>query len=1261
MPRLDKKSNHPLTQNYLGMEVEESNQHDGEIEIDVNNIQNEVIESSTGFIYSPDQLPKCFIPQNDLAKELTLITLKIFLIRVKIKASMPKIKIKYSDELYIVNKNWYNKWKKYSKYDTVKRAIIAFSTYSLNPIKYTPNEKLNPGIINNKDLYIKNKIDNKDEKRNLLISKSNNAYDTKEPIILLPRDVFNLLKDYFKCDMVLKLDKIGDYDIKNYDDYSVHLNLIFIPTLDKFKEVTDENYEDFLKKYNIIYDTYFKQNSRGDEIEAELRSVIKERPELLSSMGVKFVTENNEDELMNHLNFLKYYIPHESNTKSPKEILDYILSKESIEKVKNNTKISSDDIPLNKKPSWVYKINEIFHIQYGKKKNNIDQLDNGLILIEYIPCDKSDDEEKYSIFDEGKYSAPLTHYESPAYRESDGPSPSPHSQKIYRKDYNLDDFPLNEKENKNGLVGLNNLGNTCYMNTGIQCLSNCELLTKYFLGKYYQEFINKDNPIGSKGEIVEKYSQLIQHLWYGNEEYVSPIQFKNAFGKMYTAFNNSRQQDTQEFISYLLDSLHEDLNKVLKKPYIEEKDLPSDLPDEEYFKIKKDIYLCRNQSFITDLISGFYKSTLYCPDKKCKNIAKRFELFNMITLSLINEVELRKIEEFKEEENKKLGIKELTVTFIPFKINFKPLLFHVKIKKDTDIFTFKKKIEIITKFNLNTFEIYKIQGNEYVPLKNDVYLMEEFLKGEKKIYLFQIPPYVFGKKLDFFDKTYMKLISDMDSFFLEEEKYEGNDLYKEYNKKEKKAKTEDDLDLKKNNRKNKIEMEIEGNENKIHEEKKGNESDEKLKNEIIINIKKNTNNTTDDLELKSNKLQKLEEDEDTEMEDVTFHMDKSEWVKAELYNYSYEIKEGKNKSLSKEERIARPRIIYINKKWNNAEFYDCILNILNGAKINMNEIKEMWYKDLKDITINLDQINKSKSINLYDEFNKLNAHPLMVQYMRYYNFIKENIMKKGDKHENSIFIYDQEKYEIKDILDSAEKKGNSIDEVEILFKLIWRKELAEEYKEGIQPKILEKSEKLEDILKIQREDEYLKKNNMKKSEEDSKNKKNKKMNLDELLTNFSQIEKLSKDNEWYCPKCKKFQLADKKMEIYSISEVVIIHLKRFRNNRKIENHVEFPIEGLDLTKYLPKKEEKYIYDLFAVANHSGGLQGGHYYAYCKNVKDGEWYEFNDSHVSKINKKKVCSDNAYVLFYNRKRDEKINEEELFKKPFIEIDCSKYKSN
>jgi hypothetical protein len=631
----------------------------------------------------------------------------------------------------------------------------------------------------------------------------------------------------------------------------------------------------------------------------------------------------------------------------------------------------------------------------------------------------------------------------------------------------------------------------------------------------------------------------------------------------------------------------------------------------------------------------------------------------MITLSLVNEFELRKIEEFKEEQNKKLGIKELTVTFIPFKINYKPLCFKVRIKKDTDVFTFKKKIEIITKFNLNTFELYKIQGNEYVPMKSDMYLMEDFLKGEKKIYLVQIPPYVFGKKLDYFDKIYSHLIGDMDSFFLEEEKYEGNDLYKIYGKKEKKARTDDDLKLSKGNS-----MHIEEKENglKLGRRESNDDSQLKLKNEMALdNINTNTNNTTDDLKLSSKKSEK---NDDVEMEDKTLHLDKTDWIKAEFYNYSYKIpnneKNTKKKS-PKEERIAMPRIIYINKNWTNAQLYDCIMDMLEGTRNDLPEIKEMWFKDLKDILTNLDQVNKSKAANIYEQFENLTAHPLMVQYLRFYNFEKENIMKKGDKHENSIFIYDPEEYKIKQIIEDAEKKGNSKDDIELLFKIIWKENLADDYKEGVRARNLEKSDKLEEILKNQKEDEFLKKNNMTKAEKDSKNTKNKKLNLDELLTNFNQIEKLSKDNEWFCPKCKKLQLADKKMEIYSISEIVIIHLKRFRNNRKIENIVDFPIEGLDLTKYLPKQNEKYIYDLFAVANHVGGLQGGHYYAYCKNSKDGEWYEFNDSHVSKIDKNKVCSETAYVLFYSRRREEKINEEELFKKPFVEIDISKYKSN
>ena len=670
MPKFSDEDNYQNgPQEYTDMEIEDNVQHGELIKIDVDNIENEVIESENGYTYNPGQLQKCFIPKTDLAKELTTITLKMYLINMKIK-SLKKDNVEGTNELYIINKTWYDNWKKYCRYSTIKRTISAFGTYSANPISYNPKEENKPGIINNKDLYIKNKL-NSNDGRNILISKNNNAYDTRFKVGLLIRDRFNLLKNYFKCDEVIKLNKAGEFNNKTYDEYCVHLNLVFIPTIEKFKEVNDDNYEAFYKKYNVLYDTYFRQKSRGDEISVELKSIIKERPDLLATMGVKFLTENNEDELMNHFNFLKFYIPYETNTKSPKEMLDFILSKESVEKIKKDTKISSEDIPIYKSPFLYREIYDLFHITFTKneKRNNIDNLQNGLILVEYIPCDKSEEQIKYSIFEEEKNPPKEEHYETPAYRYNDE-SQIPHDNKVYKKDYNLEDYPLNEKENKNGLVGLNNLGNTCYMNTGLQCLSNCELLTKYFLGNYYQKFINKDNPIGSKGEIVEKYSQLIHHIWQGNQEYISPIQFKKAFGGVYNAFNNSRQQDTQEFISYLLDSLHEDLNKVLKKPYIEMKDLPNDLSDEEIFKIKKDLYLSRNQSFIADLIYGFYKSTIFCPDKKCNNINKSFEPFNMITLSLINEAELRKIEEFKEEQNKKLGIKELTVTFIPFKILF---------------------------------------------------------------------------------------------------------------------------------------------------------------------------------------------------------------------------------------------------------------------------------------------------------------------------------------------------------------------------------------------------------------------------------------------------------------------------------------------------------------------------------------------------------------------------------------------------------------
>ena len=1201
---------------------------------DLTDIEKEEIKDKSDNVYKPELFKKCLNIENKESEEYVLNTLKFIL--AKKKYDLRKAKYYYTDEQYVVSREWYERWRKFSRYDTFNRIILsAYSKYLEKPIKYDINKCTNPGKINNEILLIKNKkVD--DNGRNILVSKFNNCLDTKlnikkkqKDFILLPKERFDLLNEKYGCDLILKTNKISDTNVENktYDIFSVHFNIVFIPTLALFKEVTKDNYEEFVKKHKIIYDIYFRQTDNKKEIVNELTNIFKEKSELLSNIGVHLLVEDDMDVLANQMENFTFYIPNEKNTKTINEMMDFIYSEETIEKIKKDEKISEKDINLQT-IEYGFDLKQIFRLNIFNTKNNIDDVKNGYFILEYL---ENQDYQKLSIF-ESKNNI-IQVFDCTEERSVAGTHISNFTNPVHhgQSSYDLDNYPLDKKENKHGLVGLNNLGNTCYMNTGLQCLSNCELLTKYFLEDYYKEFVNKENPIGSQGEIVEKYSQLIHHLWYGNNDCVSPIQFKVAFGKNYNAFADFRQQDSQEFISYLLDALHEDLNKVKNKPYVQAKDLSPGMPEEDQFKMQKDLYLCRNQSFIVDLINGFYKSTVYCPDENCKNISKSFEPFNMITLSLVNEAQLRKLEEFQNEENKKLGIRVLTVTFIPFKINYKPLKFPIKVKKEMDIFSFKKKIEALTGFNKNSFEIYKMQGSEFVPIKPNIIILDEFLNGDKYVYLHQIPPYVFDKPLDYFDKTYNKLNSDHDKYFLEEEKYEGNDLYDEYNKVEKKSKTDDDCERSANR------MQI----------------DDKNEDKNDQDIKKKLNKSFD---------------EDIEMKDDSLNINKEKWIKAEFYNYSYSNEKSKDKK-NEETRINRSRIVYINKEWDNTQIYLCILEMLEETRNDLEEIKAEWFKDIKEFTKKVGKMedeakkgekNKKKNNDsaILDLFDQTANHPLMLQYLGVYNFNKTNIMEKKENWKNVVFPFDPKKSTIKTIIKSALEKNNELTDIELLFKIIWKPVFAKEYSEGASPLEMEKSEKLEDILKTQKEDEFLKKNNAKNIKENEGKKKNKKLKLEELLNNFNELEKLTKDNKWYCPKCKQFQLADKKMEIFTINEVVIIHLKRFRNNRKIDNLVEFPIEGLDLGSYLSNKSDKDIYDLFAVANHVGGLHGGHYFAYCKNCIDGEWYEFNDSHVSKIDNKKVVSENAYVLFYKRKREEKINEEELFKKPFINIDISKY---
>lgn len=137
-----------------------------------------------------------------------------------------------------------------------------------------------------------------------------------------------------------------------------------------------------------------------------------------------------------------------------------------------------------------------------------------------------------------------------------------------------------------------------------------------------------------------------------------------------------------------------------------------------------------------------------------------------------------------------------------------------------------------------------------------------------------------------------------------------------------------------------------------------------------------------------------------------------------------------------------------------------------------------------------------------------------------------------------------------------------------------------------------------------------------------------------LDTYFNEDEQIS---SWKCEKCSG-QGCVKSIKSWSLPNYLIIHLKRFTNNGdKINTHIDFPIDDLNLTEYISSDKNdpnNYIYSLYAVNYHSGTTGGGHYWSACKNL-DKNWYLYNDSNVSKLQNTNVLSKDAYILFYYRK--------------------------
>ncbi|KAL6521225.1 hypothetical protein OROGR_017794 [Orobanche gracilis] len=181
-----------------------------------------------------------------------------------------------------------------------------------------------------------------------------------------------------------------------------------------------------------------------------------------------------------------------------------------------------------------------------------------------------------------------------------------------------------------GLTGLYNLGNTCFMNSAIQCLVHTPKLVDYFLGNFRRD-LNCENPLGMNGKLAIAFGDLLRKLWAPGATPLAPRMFKSCIASFAPQFSGYNQHDSQEFLSFLLDGLHEDLNRVKRKPYIQAKD-EDGRPHEEVADEYWENHLSRNDSIIVDLCQGQYRSTLVCP--VCKKLSITFDPFMYLSLPL---------------------------------------------------------------------------------------------------------------------------------------------------------------------------------------------------------------------------------------------------------------------------------------------------------------------------------------------------------------------------------------------------------------------------------------------------------------------------------------------------------------------------------------------------------------------------------------------------------------------------------------------------
>ena len=669
-----------------------------------------------------------------------------------------------------------------------------------------------------------------------------------------------------------------------------------------------------------------------------------------------------------------------------------------------------------------------------------------------------------------------------------------------------------------GLTGLKNLGQSSYLNSIIQCLSNTPELMYYYVSGMYKKDI-KISEVKKKGFIPGKlsneFSNLLGKMWIDNKKVANPQEVKYSICDLNPMFNNNNQQDSSELLIYLLNLLHEEINRDKSKGNNLFYEPPKKEDEEEINASQRfwNLFRNTNNSIIIDLFYGQLRNITRC--LTCGHSETSFEIFNILPLEIptLKKVSILLVPSNNIKKTIKLDI------FISIATLFIDLGIYIKqyIHSGFDNF----KILLVNSKTTNV-KIVKMSENVFNTAKKGIILVQE--------------------------------ISD--------------DL--------------EEMDIKENDNED-----INENEDENNEENSAEMGDNFP---FITLIKyKNEGNNNDMMDKSYPRVF------------VMGPYTKIRGLRIKIFGY-----------LCKYYPLPKSVVDFMKKEYPDSE---CVT---------LEEIHDKYVKSKSDID----------EMELNDIYNKI-YNLMFNDYYQKSLKLDETVKKDIDEYlKNFPFIcYLVSRTDEKDKLFFS---SNNIDN-------------QNSFKD---------SQKINDLIKFVRnkyklclyitKEEYIKPfNEICSIVATKENLETKTPSLADSLIHFSLHEKLEKENQYFCPNCKRLCNAYHKSDIFYSPPYLIISIKRFQRNYitktkiqllKKKDELNYNIDYIDLDNYISgPKNPKNFYTLYAVNQHSGSNEGGHYSSACKNF--GKWYMFDDHAVFPCDDDMICVPEGYLLFYRKVKDYK----------------------